>query len=380
MMNSLQELSWFLGSSAKEEDFNVALVVVGHPHLLPVVVVQIRESESTDSALFVLDQTPSVLELLSVASWVGDGNTMVTITGDEDVGALGAFGSLVRPDGVGESGCHVRDGQTEGIFKLSRDWVLLIRAVDEVVGDGVGPDSVGCLVGLVVVHNELFSSISVQISQLSAVSIESSVINNTAIDKGSIGERNSVDTEKLVEELSGKDDDFAGILIKVVSLNADIRTRGNDVLSPLRSAVQTFSWVLEPDQLTLTGRRVALSREEVLPAVSIEIQPESHVVIVTISVVSHGHSLHSFCDVRGIHDHKVDASVSLSGWDEAIGYDNDALVEDILRDCFGEVWPREIWGVELDRGQRREVLGNNGLLDVWDHVQMAGAEGAEGGC
>lgn len=139
---------------------------------------------------------------------------------------------------------------------------------------------------LVVVNKQFQITVRVQINDVNRVAVEnSSVINDSSLNERSINLGDSVNRDSLVKELSGIDNDFIGVLISELLGNteADIRTLGDNVLSP-RSSIETTFGVLKPDKSSTTWLGIGFGGNEIFTAVSVHIDPLSHMVEVPICV------------------------------------------------------------------------------------------------
>jgi len=137
-------------------------------------------------------------------------------------------------------------------------------------------------------------------------------------------------------------------LVKALGQNANIGACCNYMLSPVVHSEATLG-VLVPYKFALTSFGVALSRQEILATITIEVNPESHVIKIPVNIVGHGVRGDGFSDVNRVHLDEVDTTVALAGRDEAIGHHDDALTEDIHGDRKGIVGPQEAGGVKPHR-------------------------------
>jgi len=115
---------------------------------------------------------------------------------------------------------------------------------------------------------------------------------------------------------------------------------------------KTAVWVLIPNELASTDLSIAFRSKEVLASIAVKIYPEAHMVEVPIGIVSHSHRFDRLRDVISVHLHQVDATVFITGRDEAI-WDNDhTLVEHIHWHNSGNVRPNKSRAIEHDWLQR----------------------------
>ena len=154
-----------LGSFGAElEESDIALVVVGHPDLLPAIVVEVRESKAADSALGVVEDSVLVLELGRVAGGVKSVGCMVAISSNEDMRSLMLL-VAIRPHRVGKTWSHVWHCQREGVFEISSDRVSGPIIIHRVNWELVSPDAIVFVLCLVIVDEELLLTVAVEIDQ-----------------------------------------------------------------------------------------------------------------------------------------------------------------------------------------------------------------------
>jgi len=108
-----------------------------------------------------------------------------------------------------------------------------------------------------------------------------------------------------------------------------------------------------PHQFTATSLSITLSCQEILASISIHVNPVSHVVKVTFSVVSHLDGLYSFGNVNIIHNDEEDSTVVLARRDETIWHNECALAgKNVFWNSSNNIWPAEVGSVKHDRFER----------------------------
>ena len=166
--------------------FDVAFVVVWHPHLLPAVLVEAAEIEHAYSALSVCENGILILELAGITGWVQGMGSVVAVTSHKDVCPLVVVLAL-RVEGIGEAWTHIWDSQGEGVVEVARNCLASPIVLHRVVRELVSPNAVLAVVGLVIVDQQLARPVAVQVHHRHVVGAEDQlIVDDLALDEGSI--------------------------------------------------------------------------------------------------------------------------------------------------------------------------------------------------
>jgi len=225
-----------------------------------------------------------------------------------------------------------------------------------------------------VVDHKLSVSIGVKIDHGNVVSAEDEgVIDSLLLDKGTIHSRDTHHADGLIEEVGSEDDDLVLVFGKSSNFDTDISTVAKNVLCPGLSGVKAFLGVFEPEKLSITCFSIGTSSDEILAAISIEINPVSHVIEVfdLVNLLGDSNSLNSLGKIFGVHANDVHATVTFAWNEETIGHKDSALTENIKGDGLDVVWPFKVGGIKLDSLEIVCATGNNGVFDTFDHVDVA---------
>jgi len=305
--------------------------------------------------------------------------SVVTVTSDHD-GAV-TFTPLgdLRPYAVRETRRHVGNGKRESVLEVMGNSALLERATVKILGDRVLEDTVGTVVLLVVVHKELFSTITVDVNILSKVDIKDSrVINNTAGNERTINGRDSVDRKDLIEELSTENDDLVLVLGHFDHIDTNISHVTKNVLSPVFGLKTTFG-VFEPEEFTLTSLGVGASSKEILAAITVKINPETHVMEVAL-LLGESVSVEGVGLIIGIDLNNVNTTVALAWDEETIGNDDGTLArEHIGGNNLDFVGPFKARSVELENVSIFNIVVLDVVSDIGNNINVTTAQSTEAG-
>lgn len=119
------------------------------------------------------------------------------------------------------------------------------------------------------------------------------------------------------------------------------------MLCPGGARVETSLGVFQPEELTLSGLGIGACSDEILAAITIEIDPEAHVIEIACLLLGNLDSLNSPGQVSSVHTDDVDSTVLLAWYKETVGNDNGTLAEDVLGHGLDVVGPFELGSVEL---------------------------------
>mmetsp|Transcript_44470 Transcript_44470/g.60321 ORF Transcript_44470/g.60321 Transcript_44470/m.60321 type:complete len:258 (-) Transcript_44470:349-1122(-) len=254
---------------------------------------------------------------------------VVTITSDNNSAVTFAPLVNLRPDRVRETRSHVGNSEGESVLEAIGKSGLLEGAIVKILGYSVLEDAVGLVTLLVIVNKKFFGTVTVDISVLSKVHIKNGrIINNTGRNKGTINSGNSGNREDLVEEFGTEDNNFVLVLAHLNHINTYISHVTDNVFSPVFGLKTTF-WVFEPKEFTLTGLGVGTSSQEIFTTITVEINPETHVVIEAL-LLGESVSVYSLSNIVGVNLNNVDTTIALTWYEETIRYNNGALTfEDI---------------------------------------------------
>lgn len=298
--------------------------------------------------------------------------SVVTIASNEDVSSVTSVLFAVGPDGVGKAWCHVGNSEGEGVMETGGNNITSPSVLEWVSGVVIGPDAILVVVRFVVVDEELILSVVVEGDIGDVVSAEDvGVIDDNTLNKRTVLGRDSVHADLLVEELSGKDDNFVLVSWDIDDLDADIGDISEAVLNPGYSGIETLGGMLEPKEFTLASLGVGASSDKVLTSISVEVDPVAHVIEVTLLVgVNLDGRVHSG-EVSLVHAHHVEATIVVAWHKEAVGHHDGTLAEDIIGDDLDIVGPHELevmlqlLGIEL-----ANITINDGFFDVRDNEDL----------
>jgi len=199
-----------------------------------------------------------------------------------------------------------------------------------------------------VVDKKLFDTITVDINILSKVDVkDSGVINNSAFKNGTVDLRYSVNRENLIEELGREANKLVQILRHFNTVDTNIGHVTKDMLSPVFGLKTTFR-VLKPNEFTLTRLGVGTSSDEILAAIFVKINPEAHMVEVTL-LLGESVSIESFSLISGVNFDDINTTVALA-WNEETIWDNDGTLsfEHIIRNNLNFIGPLEARSIKLE--------------------------------
>lgn len=185
---------------------------------------------------------------------------VVSVSSDEDVSAF-ILAVTMRPDSVWESWGHAWNKDVEGILETAGEGELFEFTGHDVIGNGVSVDAVSLFILFVVIDEEFLLSIAVEVNEGDRVGAEDCGIIDSALPyEGSVLGGDSVKCNLLVEELGGEDDNLIFVPCGLnFNFDADIGSLCDDMLLPCPTCSKTFSWVLEPNELTFSGLGVGAS-------------------------------------------------------------------------------------------------------------------------
>lgn len=170
--------------------------------------------------------------------------------------------------------------------------------------------------------------------------------------------------------MGSEDDDLVLVFGKSSNFNTDISTVAKNVFCPWLCGVKAFSGVFEPDKLSLSCDSIGTSSDKILAAISIEVNPVSHVIEVvnTGNLLGDSNRLYSLGKVFGVHANDVHATVLMAWNEETIGHEDSSLTEDIKVNGLDVVGPLKVGGIKLDSLEIVCATVDNGVFDTFDHV------------
>ena len=108
---------------------------------------------------------------------------MITIAGDEDVSSFILF-LTIGIDSVGETRSHIRNSKRESVLEVGRNSLATPIIIHRISRELVSPDSIGAIVSLVIVDEELSAAIAVEIDLSHIVGTEDQrVINSLSLNE-----------------------------------------------------------------------------------------------------------------------------------------------------------------------------------------------------
>ena len=141
------------------------------------------------------------------------------------------------------------------------------------------------------------------------------------------------------------------------------------MLFPWRDIKSTL-WVLEPNKFTLISVTICTSSDEVFAAVSIQVDPISHVIEEVFLGWSNLNLGSGMGDIIIRNTEHINSSVCLTRWDKTIWDMDSPLSKDIAGYNLNVIWPCKVVS-KLVRFQVGCIITSDSIFDVWDNINIS---------
>jgi hypothetical protein len=351
-------------------DLNVVFVVVGDKELEEAIIVEVVVGQWANCAAEVLDHLTSVSGYGAVGGLVGSHQVgwVITITSNKDV----SLWVLWRVDYIGETGAHVGNQEWEGVLEAIGDDSAVEGAVEEIWRNIIEEDGRLCVVFFMVVDEELIFTIIVNVEVLNWVNLIDGAIDNSWSQKFS-SLFDLIDWELVIEEFGTENDERIFETFHISKVKHDIRALSNNCLSP-GSLLETLCRVLIPNKFSLASLSVATSGQIILATITIDVNPDTHMVEEPRFVRGDLEQLLVW-EVRWGLQH-IDVSIGLARGQESVRDNNSLSVssENLSRDYADRIGPLELVRQELRFQVTNLSLSIKGILNIRDDRDLATGE------